>query len=247
MRFRFSSLAALGAALLFASQALAQTATFDFESPVAYPGANPLQAPDQGWGSGFDGDQNGGGRTLPIVVDGSPGNGTNYARVTRTGPGSGFQQTAYQTGNPSDPFYIVMAAGVGDAANTFLDYDWYVDTSLIQAGAGTFFQGGSYVNTGSGYFAQHFPGSGKEIELNGTQLASGQVFSGHVHISFQAAGFAIPTGETFYRLGLIENGDGSAQYADYDNITITHAVPEPSTFVLGGLAGLGLMVYRRRK
>src|SRR5689334_7793591 len=127
MQFRISCLAAVGAALLFASQALAQTVTFDFQTPGNYIGN---YGPDQGWGSGFDA-QDGSGRTLPIQVD--TGNGTNYAHVTRNG---GFQETAYQTGDTNDPFFIAMNAAAGNSANATLDYDWYVDTSLIQAGAG---------------------------------------------------------------------------------------------------------------
>jgi PEP-CTERM motif len=239
MQIRFSSLAAVGAVLLIATQAFAQTATFDFETPGNYIGN---YGPDQGWGSGFDG-QPGAGRTLPTVLDPNPGDGTLYAHVTRTG---GFQETAYQTGDTNDPFFIAMAAAAGNSANAFLDYDWYVDTSTIQAGgAGTFFQLGSYVNTGNGYYAQDF-GSPKEVELNGTQLASGQVFAGHVHLSFATMGYAIPAAQTFFRLGFIENGNGAAQYADFDNITVS-VVPEPSTMILGGLGALGLLAIRRRK
>ena len=41
-----------------------------------------------------------------------------------------------------------------------ISYDWYVDTSAYGANAGTFMQIGTYVNTGSGYYAQDFPGAG---------------------------------------------------------------------------------------
>lgn len=231
MRYRIYGLAAMGAILLSGSQAFAQTATFDFETPGV--------GGDQGWGSGFDG-QPGAGRTLPTQID--TGNGTLYAHVTRTG---GFQETAYQTGDTTDPFFVAMAAAAADPVDATLSYDWYVDTSTLGAGAGTFFQLGSYVNTGSGYYAQDF-GAIKEVELNGTQLASGGVFSGHVSINFATVGYAMPAAQTFFRLGFIENGDGAAQYVDLDNITVS-VVPEPSTIVLSALSGLALLVYRRRK
>jgi PEP-CTERM motif len=83
------------------------------------------------------------------------------------------------------------------------------------------------------------------VELSGAQLASGQAIAGHVHVNFAAVGFNMPAAQTFFRLGLIENGNGSAQYIDFDNITISH-VPEPSTIVLGAL-GVGLLALRGRQ
>jgi hypothetical protein len=111
---------------------------------------------------------------------------------------------------------------------------------------GSFLQLGTYVNTGSGYYAQDFPGAGKDVEINGTQLASGQVFSGTVTETFAAKGFNIPAGESFFRFGFISNGDGTLAVVHYDNVTISPVVPEPATLAVLGL-GLPALAMRRRR
>jgi hypothetical protein len=217
---------AAAAALLFAATASAQIATFDFE------GGN-----DQGFGTGFGNDAS---AAFPIVNIG----GSNRMEVLDT---ASFQQAGRETGNPADPQYIAMLAASANEALATLSYDWYVDTSLSPGNYGTFLQLGTYVNTGSGYYIQNFPGAGKEVELNGTQLASGQVFSGTVSQTFAAKGFDIPLGETFFRFGLISNGDGSQAKVYFDNIRIS-VVPEPTTIAMAGLglAGIGLIARRRK-
>ena len=139
-----------------------------------------------------------------------------------------------------------MQAAAANPAGYDISYDWYVNTAGF-SGA-TFLQLGTFVNTGSGYYAQDFPATGKEVELDGTQLASGQVFSGHVSINVAAAGFAMPTADTFYRLGLIENGDGTGVSVSFTDISVT-PVPEPSTLALGGLGGMAFMalLFLRRR
>jgi hypothetical protein len=114
---------------------------------------------------------------------------------------------------------------------------------------GTFLQLGTYINAGGGAYTQDFPNSGKDVELDGTQLASGQVFSGTVTETLtQKYGTLDPgfLGQTFMRLGLIINGDGPAATVYFDNISI-YPVPEPAS-----LCWLGLMVpvwrmMRRRR
>jgi hypothetical protein len=78
-------------------------------------------------------------------------------------------------------------------------------------------------------------------------VASGGVFSGTVTVPFTAFGTdANAATETYFRLGLILNGDGSGIKVDYTDISIT-PVPEPSTLALAGLGAMGgLMLFRRR-
>ena len=160
-------------------------------------------------------------------------------------PLGGFQVGNVGTGNASDPLYITMAAAALNPAGYNISYDYYIDTSKF-SGA-TFLQLGTFVNSGSGYYAQDFPNSGKEVELNGTQLASGQVFTGHVSINMAAVGFAIPPADTFFRLGFIENGtSGAGIVVDFTNISIAPA-PEPSTLALIGLGAAATMLMLRRR
>ena len=149
----------------------------------------------------------------------------------------------------SDPFLALMNNAAANPGISTISYDWYIDTSL-STNNGTFLQLGTYFNSGSGAYSQDFPGSGKDVELNGTQLASGSVFSGTVTETLSAKYGAIAAGhlgQTFQRLGLIMNGTGGATPLVYfDNITIT-AVPEPTSLSLLALAAPLFWMVRRRK
>ena len=219
--FRVAAIAAL---LLGAGRASAQSVKYDFESGT-----------DQGWGHKFSNDAS---ESFPV----SNVAGSNRMLVARNGD---FQEADISTGNSADALYQAMLAASGNEAGYVLSYDYRIDTASFGAGAGTFLQLGTYVNTGSGYYAQNF-GNPKELELNGTQLASGQLFSGTVSQTFSAKGFDIPAGETFFRLGLIINGDGANQAVYFDNISIT-PVPEPTSLACLALALPALALRRRRR
>lgn len=210
--------------------ASAQTHTFTFEGGT-----------DEGWGTGFGNDAS---ATYPIDNIG----GSNRMRVTNT---ASFQDAGVEAGVTAPPtppfpsFFAAMFAAAAAEATYEISYDWYVDTSLPTGGPpATFLQVATYVNTGSGYYAQDFPAVGKDVELNGTQMASGQVFQGTVTETFTAKGFDMPAGESFYRLGLIINTDQAVQ-VHFDNIRVGPVVPEPTTLALAGI-GLGAVAVRRR-
>lgn len=219
---RTFGMAAIAALLFGAATASAQSSIFDFQDGT-----------DQGFGTGFGNDAS---ATFPIDNIG----GSLRMRVVQT---AAFQEAGREGSNPADPFYQAMLAASANEAGYVISYDWYIDTSLATT-IGTFLQLGTYVNTGSGYYAQDFPATGKDVELSGTQLASGQVFSGTVLETFAAKGFDIPGGETFFRFGLIANGDGNQQI-HYDNIRIA-PVPEPTSMAVLGL-GLSALAARRRR
>jgi hypothetical protein len=220
---RATTLMALVALSLGVATASAQSFTFDFEDGT-----------DQGFGTGFGNDAS---ASFPIVNIG----GSQRMEILDTGS---FQQAGREASNPADPMYIAMLAASTNEAFATLSYDWYVDTSLAPGSYGTFLQLGTFINTGNGYYAQNFPGAGKEMELNGAQLASGQVFSGTVSFTLASAGYDIPAAQTFFRLGLISNGDGTQAKIYYDNIRLT-VVPEPSTFLLSAVS-VALLGLRRR-
>lgn len=207
-----ASLLAIGAIGLTRT-AHAQSVLYDFETGT-----------DQGFGHKFGDDAS---ETFPIVNIG----GSQRMQVLRNGD---FQEADISTGNTSLPFYQAMLAASGNEAGYQISYDWYVDTSTFGAGAGNYLQLATYVNTGTGYYAQNF-GAVKEVEINGTQLASGGIFSGTVTQTFVAKGFDLPAGETFFRFGLIINGDGAAQTVYYDNISIG-PVPNHTSLLWNGPA-----------
>jgi hypothetical protein len=165
--------------------------------------------------------------------------GNNYINL----PLGGFQVGNVAHGADGSPFYNAMKAAAANPAGYDISYNYYIDTSAF-TGA-TFLQLGTFVNTGSGYNAQDFS-SPYEFQLNGTELASGQVFSGTVTINMAAVGFAMPAADTYFRLGLIENGNGTGVSVSFTDISVS-PVPEPASLALAGLGALGgLMLFRRR-
>jgi hypothetical protein len=211
-------------ALFGAVQVHGQSVVFDFEDGT-----------DQGFGTGFGNDAS---ATFPIVNIG----GSLRMGVTL----GGFQVAAREGG--SGPFLDAMNAAAANPSGYYISYDWYVDTSLSPGNYGNFLQLGTYFNSGSGAYSQDFPGTGKDVELDGTQLGSGGVFSGTVTETLtQKYGELNPghVGQTFQRLGFIMNGDGAATIVYFDNISIT-AVPEPSALALSALGAAAGMLFRRR-
>jgi hypothetical protein len=222
----FLALTAVAAFVCGAIQVQGQSITFDFQDGT-----------DQGFGTGFGNDAS---KAFPIV---------NIGGSLRMEVGLGGFQVAGRQSQGSDAFLAAMNAAVLAPSAYVISYDWYVDTSLAPGAYGSFLQLGTYINSGSGAYAQDFPGSGKDVELNGVQLASGQVFSGTVSETLTAKYGALDPGflgQSFMRFGIIMNGDGASTKVYFDNITIT-PVPEPGSLCLLGLAVPAFWMISRRR
>lgn len=219
------TLAAIAVLLWCGAVASAATVTFDFEDGT-----------DQGFGNKFSDDAS---ASFPIVNIG----GSQRLEVLRNGD---FQEA--DRGSSADAGFIALDAAANNPSGYLISYDWYVDTSLSPGNYGSFLQLGTYFNAGGGAYTQDFPGSGKDVELNSTQLASGNVFSGSVSETLTqkygalGAGFL---GQTFLRLGLIINGDGANAKVYFDNIRV-QPIPEPVSLVLLTPALPALFAWRRR-
>jgi len=173
--------------------------------------------------------------------------GTNYIHV----PIGGFQVDNFGTGgtNATVPqsAQLLATMNLAEATPTAwnLSFTYYINTADFTgaSAASSYLQLGAFVNDGTGDYAQ----AGTLFSLNGTQVASGSVFTGTVTTTLAAAGLTVPTAnlpQTFWRLGLIENGDQTNYFVDFTNISIT-PVPEPASIC--GLSAMGAMLLLRRR
>jgi hypothetical protein len=210
---------------LGAIQAQAQSVTFDFAG-----GSN------QGWTSGgFSA-----GAALPV----STISGNNYVFV----PVGSFQAANVASGYAGNlaGFNAAMSAALINPSGYNLSYNWYVNTAGLTTNS-TFLQLGTFLNAGSGYYQQDYS-TPNQVSLNGTQLASGGILSGTVTINIGSVfpADANAATESFWRLGLIVNGNGAGNGAYFNDISIT-PVPEPTMIALAGLGGISMLFLRRRK
>jgi hypothetical protein len=227
LQFIFSTMAAT--LVLGVIQAQGQSVTFNFSDNTS-----------DGW-------VNGGFTTSPAstVV---PIGGNNYISEAIGGYQVANVNSGTVSGTPASTFNSAFLAALENPAGYDLTYDYYINTATF-ATPGTYLQLASYVNTGSGFYGSTGTPSSYEPSLNGTQVASGAVFSGAVTVPFAAYGTdASAATETYFRLGLVLNGDGTGVNVDYTDISISPVgVPEPSSLALAGLGAMGgLMLFRRR-
>jgi hypothetical protein len=196
-----------------------------------------------------DGWVNGGFVNTPLSTVVNIG-GNNYINL----PIGGYQvanvNSGTVSGTPAATFNATMLAALENPAGYELTYNYYINTASFTSGTnpvGTYLQLSSFVNTGKGFYGSPGTPSAYELQLNGTQVASGMVFSGTSVIPFTA--FGVDTNaasETYFRLGLIINGNGTGVNVNYTDISII-PIPEPCTLALVGLGVAGGTVFLRRR
>jgi hypothetical protein len=230
-RKNLASIALTAAALLGlgAIQAQAQSVTFNF-----------ADATSDGWAnSGFN--------ATPAATI-TPIGGQNYISIAFVG----FQDANVATGYAGLPsalntaFNAAMYAAINDPSGYDISYNYSFNSASL-TGA-TFLQLGIYVNPGS-YYVQDYS-TPNQVSFSGTQLASGQTFSGTVTENLGTMGVNDPNAatESFFKLGLIDNSNATGGAIDYTDISITPvATPEPTSLALAGLGGLSMLFLRRRK
>jgi exo-beta-1,3-glucanase (GH17 family) len=87
------------------------------------------------------------------------------------------------------------------------------------------------------------------VTITPTPSGSSQTFATGVTFSFGSAFQNLTSASTVtFRIYGFDNSDSNDQIPRVDNIQVTgSAVPEPSTYVLLGVAMLGLVAFRRRR
>jgi hypothetical protein len=217
---KYNSSLAVAALIFGAIQTHAQYVSYNFTDGTS-----------DGWAnSGF-----GSTPLSPVVGIG----GVNYISV----PAGSFQVANVAHGADGSPFYTTMQDAAANPAGFDISYTYYINTANI-VGA-TFLQVGTFVNTGSGYYAQDY-GSPNELTLSGAQLASGQIFTGTITVNMAAIGYSMPPADTFFRLGFIENTTSGATGVNVDFTDITVS-PEPTSLALLGFAAPAFWMIRRRR
>jgi hypothetical protein len=216
---KITSLAAAVALLgLGAIQAQAQAITYNFADDTS-----------DGWAnSGFN--------PAPLATVATIGT-QNYIYL----PIGGFQVGNVAAG--SGALFNAMAAAAADPAGYQISYNYYINTATFSPSA-TYLQVGTFWNQGDGYYAQDY-GTPNELQLSGAQIASGDIFTGTVTINVGAI-YSPVAGDTFYRLGLVENSNGTGGVY-FTDISVS-PVPEPASLALFGLGlAAGTAFLRRRK
>lgn len=191
---------------------------------------------DTAGGSDWVTDQSGGVWSFPATG----GNADGYMEFSFTSPGSGWGGVGISPANNSAPFLSLISLGLAVGDVPIIQWDAKTDVLNTQAGVKieAYDAAGNFISQ-----ASETPGSGYTLAIS--QPAD-------TWATFQSTGgYTIPLLTDSIKVVAIYNqGFGALGNVDigFDNVGVYGGdpVPEPSSFVLLGLGGLGLILRRHR-
>lgn len=207
-------------------------------------------------GSGFDATRTGGSGAvaLPLTADtGGTVNGGLYNYGAASAPDRALGLLASGSNVLTYGFQYVNDINSGTTVAALqLDLtqeNWRSSTTSVNSLLASYAVGSGTISSSNYLIAPGFT-SASGLNLVGPPAVTtngaldGNLAANQVGISFTLSGFALAPGETLFVRWADANETGSDAGLAIDNLTLS-VVPEPSSLLLGLLAGLGLMRRRR--
>jgi hypothetical protein len=191
---------------------------------------------------------------LSVLPTAGPNAGNHYAITDQQNTGSGGTRTLSQTFVVPVTTQIILSFWlfVNDQSNSlpvnngldFLQPNHHTRVDILSGGAGPF-------DTGAGVVANLFLGNGLSNNqpplFGGCNIAAPPNFCPWRFYSFDVTGILIP-GQTYTLRFADVNGENFTSFyaTGVDEVSLDVLVPEPNTFVFGGIGIALLLVARKR-